>query len=1161
MSGFLFGNAGGKQSNQGPQYSSLRVQTSVAGKAVAIVYGQIRISGNLIWYGNFEAIANSSGGGGKGGGKGGGNGGANVNYTYQAGVAIALCEGPMAAIDQLWDDKTAATLAAYNFTPFLGSYAQSAWGYLQSGSAAIPEQHTIPATGPYTVTVDYTAPFIADDGVAGPSGLAFTAVGSAPAINQYVINASTGTYTFNAANAGETVTISYTAGNQQPANAALNYRGLAYAAAGPLQLGNSAELPNFGFEICSPLAFQVSPLAEAHTIPSSAPYRFQVTYGPQQVVGGVGVPGTGFLYDLGVSAGGTAYTQVASAPGPGQYAVDDAGDYTFNAADAGVAVTVNYASSTSGQPADADPAAVITDYLTNPYYGLGFPLENIGDLTMFSSYCRAAGLLISDALVDQQAASDYLKSLTDATNSEFVWSSGQLSIVPYGDAGSVSGNGSSFTPAAAAQFTFTDDDYLTNQNGGSSGVTVTDKGGKYDPVLVNRTRPADAYNDIKVEYLDRTNAYNPAIVEWKDDAAITAYGLRSQDTKTFHFFCAATAANQAVALQGARQQVRNTYTFTVGLKYCQLDPMDLVAINDSNLGLADHLCLVTEITENYDKDFGQSLTIVAEDYFNAGNAAITPYGHQPNSGYVPNYNQDPGDANAPVIFTYPVEIAPNGSLEVGIAVSGSGSVWAGAQIWVSTDGNTYKQAGTVEGPARQGVLTAVLPLGTDPDTTDTLSVDLTESSAVLLSGTQADADSYATLCYCDGELISYETATLTGPNAYNLIYLRRGAYGTTIAAHASGTLFARLDNAIFDYPFSKDQIGTTIYVKLLSFNLWGGALQQLDEVSASTFTLQGPPLPIAVTGLSATQSGDTVLIAWTDLPASYALKGYDIRYGAQGGTVASAKLVTEASRATSESTVSIPPGNWTIYIQAHDIAEQLGPAASVNLSVINANIPVIDFLAAPDWLGTLAGFVLHYTGVLIPDSTVLASALTNAQLFESFVPDPVSNPTYTTPTQDVGFNDTLRVFFSDAGKPGPGVVGSTAMTFSLDSWQTGQSDPNTYASWPAAANVDAEFFKGRLVQNTAVPSVVTQFTMTGDVPAASVETVTGVAVGATGTTVSFATLGIGPFHSAPFVQASPGDGVLTGAGASSVTATGCFLQGFVGSTLTAGTVTLLVSGS
>src|SRR5580704_10481446 len=150
---------------------------------------------------------------------------------------------------------------------------------------------------------------------------------------------------------------------------------------------------------------------------------------------------------------------------------------------------------------------------------------------------------------------------------------------------------------------------------------------------------------------------------------------------------------------------------------------------------------------------------------------------------------DPGDTNAPISFEPPSGLT-GGAIEVWIIASG-GANWGGCQAWISTDGNTYGLAGTIYKGARQGVLTASLPAAADPDTGDTLGVDLTMSQGQLLSGTQADADAYVTLCYCGGELLSYETAALTAAYNYNLTYLRRGAYGTAIAAHAGGASFAR----------------------------------------------------------------------------------------------------------------------------------------------------------------------------------------------------------------------------------------------------------------------------------------------------------------------------------------------------------------------------------
>src|SRR3984893_10127583 len=51
---------------------------------------------------------------------------------------------------------------------------------------------------------------------------------------------------------------------------------------------------------------------------------------------------------------------------------------------------------------DANPAAIVTDFLTNPRYGAGFPAANLGDLTGYSTYCQAAGIFLSPAL-DAQA--------------------------------------------------------------------------------------------------------------------------------------------------------------------------------------------------------------------------------------------------------------------------------------------------------------------------------------------------------------------------------------------------------------------------------------------------------------------------------------------------------------------------------------------------------------------------------------------------------------------------------------------------------------------------------------------------------------------------------------------------------------------------------------
>lgn len=75
------------------QVAGVRVQTSIAGLAIPVVYGTARISPNLIDYANWHQAGTI---GGKKGGK-------VPNYT--AAVLMALCEGPIDGIGMVWADK------------------------------------------------------------------------------------------------------------------------------------------------------------------------------------------------------------------------------------------------------------------------------------------------------------------------------------------------------------------------------------------------------------------------------------------------------------------------------------------------------------------------------------------------------------------------------------------------------------------------------------------------------------------------------------------------------------------------------------------------------------------------------------------------------------------------------------------------------------------------------------------------------------------------------------------------------------------------------------------------------------------------------------------------------------------------------------------------
>ena len=194
------------------------------------------------------------------------------------------------------------------------------------------------------------------------------------------------------------------------------------------------------------------------------------------------------------------------------------------------------------------------------------------------------------------------------------------------------------------------------------------------------------------------------------------------------------------------------------------------------------------------------------------------------------YAQTTGAVAGPVLFNPPSVLAQQG--EVWAAVAG-GPNWGGAIVWVSVDGDSYQQVGTVDGPARFGVVTADFPVHADPDTTDTLAVDLGASEGVLTGASSSAADNGGTMCLVDSELITYEAATLTNPSRYSLgTYLRRGYLNTPIADHAAGAPFVRLDSSVFQFPYLAANVGQTIYVKFQSFNPFGQAQVSLADCIA-----------------------------------------------------------------------------------------------------------------------------------------------------------------------------------------------------------------------------------------------------------------------------------------------------------------------------------------
>lgn len=498
----------------------------------------------------------------------------------------------------------------------------------------------------------------------------------------------------------------------------------------------------------------------------------------------------------------------------------------------------------SGNIPDANPRDIIRDLLTNQRYGCGFPVDSIGDTDRYSNYCRAVGIFLSPAYTEQGEAQRNISELLEQTNSAAVFSQGRLKIVPYGD-GNYSGNGAVYVADNKAIYDLTDDDFIVS--------------GAEDPVNVERKTNADAFNQIQVEYLDRDNDYNVAIAEVKDQANIEQYGLRPKDAVKMHGICDGKVA-QKVAQQLLQRAlyVRNEYEFKLGWKYCLLEPMDIVTLTDAGLGLNKTPVRITEIEE----DEEGVLSVKAEDY-PLGVHTVSEYPTQPSLGYSADYNVSPGNAHAPVIFEAPLQLT-GGEPQIWMATAG-GDMWGGAEVWVSTDGDSYTRVGAVNHKARFGSLTTALPNGAVFDRTNTLSVEI--SAGQMTGGTEQDSRDLLTLCYVDGEFLAYANAELKGVGRYTLSNLTRGAYGSAIDSHAAGSQFARIDDTLFRYTVPRNWIGRTVWVKLVSYNVFSGGIQDLASVPAYSYTIKGAPLG-QIQNLRLTSSwayGKEAVIAWDKL--------------------------------------------------------------------------------------------------------------------------------------------------------------------------------------------------------------------------------------------------------------------------------------------------------
>lgn len=93
------------QKIQGPRFTDTAIQSSSYGQMLPILYGTLKVAGNVIWASEVREVATSTSQ--EVGGKSGGSSQTvtQTNYSYFVDVAIALCEGEATGIRRGWVNK------------------------------------------------------------------------------------------------------------------------------------------------------------------------------------------------------------------------------------------------------------------------------------------------------------------------------------------------------------------------------------------------------------------------------------------------------------------------------------------------------------------------------------------------------------------------------------------------------------------------------------------------------------------------------------------------------------------------------------------------------------------------------------------------------------------------------------------------------------------------------------------------------------------------------------------------------------------------------------------------------------------------------------------------------------------------------------------------
>jgi len=119
------GGGSSRRHYEGPRLEQLAVQSALYGRMIPIVYGNMRLAGNVIWARPIKELqtTTTTTQGGKGGSRKRATS-TSVTYSYYATLAIAICEGEITRISRVWADAKQLDLSQGTYRIYRGSQTQ-----------------------------------------------------------------------------------------------------------------------------------------------------------------------------------------------------------------------------------------------------------------------------------------------------------------------------------------------------------------------------------------------------------------------------------------------------------------------------------------------------------------------------------------------------------------------------------------------------------------------------------------------------------------------------------------------------------------------------------------------------------------------------------------------------------------------------------------------------------------------------------------------------------------------------------------------------------------------------------------------------------------------------------------------------------------------------